>query len=113
VLALQAGPLGAEKTIVNVVTSPVGGPRAGSGFAAGASFGAGGELAHESRAVLRPVEAGSNASCAFCGERLRFSSRSKARKVIANVYVAGRWDRVEQFHDACYQKAGAPYGAPS
>lgn len=112
-LALQAGHLGAETATVNLVSSPAGGPRAGSGFAAGASFGAGAQLAHESRAVLRPVEAGSNVACAFCGERLRFSSRSKALKVIANVYVAGRWDRVEQFHDACYQKAGAPYGPPS
>lgn len=70
------------------------------------------QLPRQSRAVLRLVEAGSNASCAHCGERLKFSSRTKARKVIANVYVAGRWDRVEQFHDACYDDAGAPYGPP-
>ena len=27
-----------------------------------------------------------------------------------NVYVAGRWDRVEHYHLACYHDAGDPYG---
>jgi hypothetical protein len=90
---------------VNVAAQPVEAPAAGLDARA-----VGTNHAHQSRAVLRLVEAGINASCAFCGDRLRFSSRSKARKVIANVYVGGRWDRVEQYHDACYEQAGAPYG---
>lgn len=56
------------------------------------------------------VEAGSDAVCAGCGNQVKFSARSKARKVIANVYVAGRWDRVEHFHEECYLRACEPYG---
>jgi hypothetical protein len=63
-----------------------------------------------SRAVLRLVEAGSDAVCAGCGAQVKFAARSKARKVIANVYAAGRWDRVEHFHEECYLQAGEPYG---
>jgi hypothetical protein len=65
-----------------------------------------------SRAVARPVEAGSDAVCVYCSEQIRFSARLKARKVIANVYVDGRWDRVEQFHEDCYERSGQAYGAP-
>ena len=32
------------------------------------------------------------------------------KQVICNVYVAGRWDRVEHFHDGCYTVAGEPHG---
>jgi hypothetical protein len=63
-----------------------------------------------SRAVLRAVEPGSDAVCGPCGEQVRFVARSKARQVIANVYVNERWDRVEHFHEACYLEAGEPYG---
>jgi hypothetical protein len=31
-------------------------------------------------------------------------------QVIANVYVDGRWNRVEHFHDECYALAGDPFG---
>lgn len=31
-------------------------------------------------------------------------------RVVANVYAAGRWDRVEHFHFACYERAGRPHG---
>ena len=64
----------------------------------------------ESRAVLRSIEAGSDAVCPYCGVQVRFAARQKVRKVIANVYVDGRWDRVEHFHEACYARAGEPHG---
>jgi hypothetical protein len=34
-------------------------------------------------------------------------------QVIANVYVDGRWNRVEHFHEECYGEADAPYGHAS
>ncbi|MHB1498535.1 MAG: hypothetical protein ACYCXN_11580 [Acidimicrobiales bacterium] len=64
----------------------------------------------ESRAVLRPVEPGSDAACPYCGVQVRFAARQKGRKVIANVYVDGRWDRVETYHEGCYARAGEPHG---
>ncbi|MHB8505418.1 MAG: hypothetical protein ACYDEN_06840 [Acidimicrobiales bacterium] len=63
-----------------------------------------------SRAVLRPVDPGNDVSCAHCGEPVKFVARHHLRQVIANVYVAGRWNRVEHFHEDCYQAAGAPHG---
>ncbi len=63
-----------------------------------------------SRAVERIVEAGTSASCAACGDPVKFSARDKRRQVICNVYVDGKWDRVEHYHAACYETAGEPYG---
>jgi hypothetical protein len=63
-----------------------------------------------SRAVVRPIEAGSSAECVTCGERVKFQAKIKAQQVICNVYVQGRWDRVEHYHLACYAEAGEPYG---
>lgn len=63
-----------------------------------------------SRAVLRFVEPGSNAVCEYCSEQVKFVARLKGRQVIANVYVNGRWDRVEHYHETCYERAGEPYG---
>jgi len=63
-----------------------------------------------SRAVLRRVEAGSMAICAQCGEQVKFQAKVHKYQAIANVYVAGRWDRVEHFHADCYETAGEPYG---
>ncbi len=28
-------------------------------------------------------------------------------------YVNGRWDRVEHFHQACYDSVAHPYGSPT
>lgn len=64
-----------------------------------------------SRAVVRLVEAGNDAVCQHCRTPIKFVARLKERQVIANVYVNGRWDRVEHFHEACYEQAGDPYGA--
>ncbi len=35
-----------------------------------------------------------------------------ARIVVANVYVEGKWDRIERWHIECYEGARAPHGAP-
>ncbi len=65
------------------------------------------------RAVLRIIEPGTGGACAYCGEPLKFRARLKLRQVLANVYVDGAWDRLEQFHwPACYKAAGEPYGDP-
>ena len=63
--------------------------------------------------MLRRVEAGNLALCAFCGEQVKFAAKQNRQQVIANVYVDGRWDRVEHFHDECYEAADKPYGEPS
>jgi hypothetical protein len=63
-----------------------------------------------SRAVVRFIEPGNDAVCERCGEQVKFVARSKDRQVIANVYVDERWDRVEHYHDSCYEAAGEPYG---
>jgi hypothetical protein len=66
-----------------------------------------------SRAALRRVEAGNMALCTHCDEQVKFAAKINRMQVIANVYVDGRWDRVEHFHDDCYVAAGSPYGEPS
>jgi hypothetical protein len=63
-----------------------------------------------SRAVMRSIEAGSIAECVGCGERVKFQAKVKMQQVICNVYVDGRWDRVEHYHAECYENAGEPHG---
>ncbi|MGH9244322.1 MAG: hypothetical protein ACRD29_08400 [Acidimicrobiales bacterium] len=63
-----------------------------------------------SRAVLRRVEAGNNAVCNRCDRPVRFTARVKTAQVICNVYVDGRWARVEHYHVTCYHEAGEPHG---
>ena len=70
-------------------------------------------LAPVSRAVQRRVEAGCSVMCASCDQQVKFAARQNRQQVIANVYVDGRWARVEHFHIECYQTAGAPYGDPT
>ncbi len=65
-----------------------------------------------SRAVTRPVEAGSAVECALCGERVKFRAKIRQYQVICNVYVKNQWDRVEHYHDECYVTADSPYGPP-
>lgn len=48
--------------------------------------------------------------CAHCDEQVKFAAKVNRQQVIANVYLDGRWDRVEHFHEECYALAGAPYG---
>jgi hypothetical protein len=63
-----------------------------------------------SRAVGRPIEAGSASECAHCGDRVKFQAKIRAYQVICNVYIDGRWDRVEHYHDGCYREVDEPYG---
>ncbi|MEO1062125.1 MAG: hypothetical protein AAFZ07_11950 [Actinomycetota bacterium] len=65
-----------------------------------------------SRAVIRLIDAGNSAYCAHCGEPIKFRARIRAYQVICNVYVKNRWDRVEHYHEQCYEEAGTPYGDP-
>lgn len=51
--------------------------------------------------------------CTYCDERVKFVARMGRLQVIVNVYVDGRWARVEHFHADCYDNAGAPHGKPS
>lgn len=64
----------------------------------------------KSRAVVRDVEAGSSVDCSHCGERVKFQAKVRNKQVICNVYVSGKWNRVEHFHLACYEDAGSPFG---
>jgi len=48
--------------------------------------------------------------CAHCGAPVKFVARAQKKQVIANVYVNGSWDRVEHFHDDCYDLAKEPFG---
>jgi len=67
----------------------------------------------KSRAVARTIEAGSAVTCTRCGEHIKFRAKVRAKQIICNVYAKNVWQRVEHYHDACYRKAGAPYGEPS
>lgn len=67
-------------------------------------------VTRKSRAVLRDVEAGSSVDCARCGERVKFQAKVRNKQVICNIYTSGVWNRVEHFHQACYEEAGSPYG---
>jgi hypothetical protein len=64
----------------------------------------------ESRAVERLIAPGGAVHCAQCGAQVKFAARERGRQIIANVYVDGRWARVEHFHPRCYSAAGYPYG---
>lgn len=64
-----------------------------------------------SRAVQRDIEPGSTVDCRHCGETVKFQAKVRLRQIICNVYVGGKWNRVEHYHAECYQTAGEPYGA--
>ena len=75
------------------------------------------ELGVGTRAVLRPIEAGIEEVCpddhGGCGGKVKFSAQVPLRyrrRVIANVYWQGRWNRTETWHLPCYVAAGMPYG---
>ena len=63
--------------------------------------------------MIRPIEAGSYVDCASCGERVKFQAKIRLMQVICNVYIDGRWDRVEHYHEACYIEAELPHGEAS
>jgi hypothetical protein len=62
------------------------------------------------RAVLRKIVAGSRETCCGCGGWLRFVAKKPSFEVVCNVYVGGKWDRVEHWHESCYGDAGSPHG---
>lgn len=64
----------------------------------------------KSRAVLRTIDPGNSATCSHCGTAVKFVARAGLRQVIANVYEAGVWSRVEHYHEPCYSEAGTPHG---
>ncbi len=64
----------------------------------------------KSRAVIRAIEPGCAATCVKCDTPVKFIARVNGRQVIANVYDDGVWQRVEHFHQACYDEASRPYG---
>lgn len=63
-----------------------------------------------SRAVTRRIEPGNLAICITCSQPVKFAAKLHKMQVIANVYVDGRWNRVEHFHSECYDEAALPYG---
>lgn len=57
------------------------------------------------RAVLRYVQPSTDCpttDCVVCGDWIVYSARYKPMVVICNVYAEGRWQRVEMFHESCY-----------
>ncbi len=66
----------------------------------------------QSRAVIRSIDAGNSAYCAHCDELIKFRAKVRAQQVICNVYVKGKWDRVEHYHLECYTLADSPFGIP-
>jgi hypothetical protein len=62
------------------------------------------------RAAIRTVDAGSASTCAFCDQQVKFSAKVKRHQVICNVYVKGKWNRVEHYHYECYVEAGSQHG---
>jgi hypothetical protein len=67
-------------------------------------------VASVSRAVVRRIEPGNLAVCVHCAQPVKFAAKLHKMQVIANVYVDGRWNRVEHFHAECYDEAIEPYG---
>lgn len=71
------------------------------------------DLVSLSRAVLRRIDAGNDAKCAGCDDRLKFRAKVPAAErlqVIANVYDGATWLRVDHYHPACYMTAAEPCG---
>ena len=62
------------------------------------------------RAVLRYIDPGDTTRCQYCDQPLRFKARVRLKKVICSVYKRGKWNRVEHFHERCYDAAGQPHG---
>ena len=67
----------------------------------------------QSRAVMRTIEPGNSAICPVCDQQVKFQARTQGKQIICNVYEDGKWQRVEQYHLACYDEASAPYGTPA
>lgn len=67
------------------------------------------------RAVARWVVSGNGrfVTCDHCGKEIKHGGAGRRKKqVICNVYEKRRWVRTEQYHEACYDELGRPYGDP-
>lgn len=64
------------------------------------------------RAVSRVINPGEGTPCVACELPALFRARLKLKRIVCNVYVKGRWDRVEVWHPTCYAEAGHPHGEP-
>jgi hypothetical protein len=67
------------------------------------------------RAVKLRIEPGNVADCLHCGVYIKFNSRlpeSGRRQIVCNIYKKRKWDRVEHYHQDCYDEVGRPYGDP-
>lgn len=62
------------------------------------------------RAVVRTIEPGNSMACTGCSQPVKFRAGKRGKRVIANVYDHGVWDRVEHWHLICYTDAGQPHG---
>lgn len=61
-------------------------------------------------------------TCEWCGEHIKYAAPATLRslrrrglpahthQIISNIYIDGRWDRVEHRHEACWFEAGEPWG---
>lgn len=69
-------------------------------------------MAFSTRAVRRPLRAGTNVRCPGCDELLQFRARVTTRphQIVVNVYDGDRWTRLEQYHPHCYAELGEPHG---
>ena len=79
----------------------------------------------DSRAVVMKISDDQMDDCARCS--VSITSDTDRRWVVANVYedccliptckkchgTTRRWDRLEHWHEDCYDLSGQPYGEPS
>jgi hypothetical protein len=103
----DVGPLTAGATVRERIPQDAGRPadRGGMNHATAT------RAAPGTRAARRRIDPGNEALCQACGNAVKFAAKSKLQQVICNVYVDGRWNRVEHYHEACYVETGEPYGA--
>lgn len=66
----------------------------------------------QTRAVERVVVPGTTGICPRCDLSVKYEAKKHNRQVICNVYEDGKWNRIEHYHDKCYEKAKMPYGEP-
>lgn len=79
----------------------------------------------DSRAVTMLMKYNDNQECTSCGRSVMFTQGTSNIWVLANVYVdcdhsekecarclgyGRRWDRLEHWHEVCYEGEGKPYG---
>lgn len=65
------------------------------------------------RAVVRIIEPGLACFCPDCDTAVKFRAQVSSglrRKVVANVYYQGKWNRVEHWHLLCYIRMGEIHG---